>query len=293
VYRESAVATSDGRNLEVASVGDEFDRAVFFHHGTPGSCATVKALAPLSTRASVRLITMSRAGYGASTRVEGRRIASVVDDARAVLDALGVERYVAVGWSGGGPHALACAALDAPRCIAAWSLAGVTPLNVAFDWTEGMGEKNLREFALAFEGGDAYEALLAAEGEKFSRATHDNVVELFDGLLSPPDLASLADERSRVEFAEGVRRAFTDGWGGFHDDDQAFIHPWGFDPTDIEIPVEVWYGDQDLMVPPSHGAWLAAEIRSARAHHFSEEGHLSLISNHLEQLGDDIASAFD
>ena len=293
VYQESVVETKDGRQLEVASIGEEFDRVVFFHHGSPGSCVTMKALAPISARAGVRLVTMSRAGYGTSTRAEGRRVVSVVDDVRAVLDAFGVERYVVVGWSGGGPHALACAALDAPRCIAAWSLAGVTPLNVAFDWTEGMGEKNLEEFELARRGGDEYEALVASEAEKFSHATPDNIVELFDGLLSEPDLASLASEESRVELADGVRHAFRVGWGGFYDDDQTFIQPWGFDPTGIKVPVAVWYGDRDLMVPPTHGAWLASEIVSAHAEHFPDEGHLSLIANHLDQLGDDIARAFD
>ena len=95
-------------------MGDPTGDTVFFHHGTPGSTKTLLAFEPLTESGKLFFVTTSRAGYGASTRREGRNIAAVVDDTRSALDALGRESYVALGWSGGGPHALACAALDAP-----------------------------------------------------------------------------------------------------------------------------------------------------------------------------------
>ena len=144
---------------------------------------------------------MSRAGYGKSSRLEGRDVASVVSDARAALDSLGRDDYVAVGWSGGGPHALACAALDAPRCRAAWSLAGVVPTTLDFDWTEGMGPENVEEFALAKEGGPEYEAVMAVDGRRARRGERETTSSrLFGGLLSEPDKAVLESDDAAREF---------------------------------------------------------------------------------------------
>src|ERR1700692_1943947 len=149
-YHEVLIDTPDGRTLEVGTLGDPSGHTVLFHHGTPGAANLVKMLlAPLADDGTLFVVTTSRAGYGKSTRLEGRDVASVVRDARAALDSLGRSDYVAVGWSGGGPHALACAALDRPRCLAAWSLAGVVPTTMDFDWTEGMGPESVEEVALA------------------------------------------------------------------------------------------------------------------------------------------------
>src|SRR5580692_5580109 len=230
-YNELLLDLPDGRTLQVATLGEPSGKTVLFHHGTPGSANLVKMLAPLAEDGSLFVVTTSRAGYGKSTRLEGRDVASVVRDARTALDSLGRGDYVVVGWSGGGPHALACAALDAPRCLAAWSLAGVVPTNLDFDWTEGMGPENVEEFALAHDGGPEYEASMAAYGEAFGSATKDNVVELFGGLLSEPDKAVFEPEAAREDFAASLRQGFEFGWRGVYDDDEAMMHEWGFDPT--------------------------------------------------------------
>src|ERR1700689_3241832 len=230
-YNEVLIDLPDGRTLEVATLGEPSGRTVLFHHGTPGSANLVKMLAPLVEDGSFFVVTTSRAGYGKSSRLEGRDVASVVSDARAALDSLGRDEYVVVGWSGGGPHALACAALDTPRCLAAWSLAGVVPTNVDFDWTEGMGPENVAEFALAKEGGPEYEAAMALAGDAFGSATKDDVIALFGGLLSEPDLAVFEPDARREAFAESLHQGFEFGWRGFFDDDQAMMNEWGFDPA--------------------------------------------------------------
>ena len=268
----------------MATIGDPTGHTVLYHHGTPSASNMVKMMAPLVHDGSLFLVTTSRAGYGKSSRLEDRDVASVVNDAHAALDSLGRSDYVVVGWSGGGPHALACAALDAPRCRAAWSLAGVVPTTMDFDWTEGMGPENVEEFALAQEGGPAYEAHMAMVGEAFAAATKDNVIELFGGLLSEPDKAAFDTESSRESFAANLRQAFENGWRGFYDDDQAMMKEWGFDPTTITVPVAVWFGDQDLMVPRTHGEWLAKNLPTATKHFFAGEGHVTVWSNHFDEL---------
>lgn len=272
-----------GRTLEVATVGDRAGDTVVVHHGSPGEASSVSLLAPLAADGFF-LVGVSRPGYGESTRREGRRVADAVEDVNAALDALGRSTYQSVGWSGGGPHSLACAVLDLTRCVGAWSLAGVAPIDVDFDWTEGMAPENVAEFALAREGGPAYEAHMAAIGEVLAAATADTIIDLFGELLTPVDRTALSDEARREEFAASCRRAFAHGIGGYLDDDRAFFTPWGFDVADAAVPVSIWYGDQDAMVPPTHGAWLAAHTANATVVHRRDEGHVSLVVNHLDQL---------
>ena len=282
-YREELLELADGRTLEVATMGNPSGETVFFHHGTPGTTRTVKSLEGLRDFGDFFVVTTSRPGYGQSSRREGRTIASVLGDLTAALDHLGREEYVALGWSGGGPHAFASAALD-PRCRSAVTLASVAPADVDFDWTEGMGPENVEEFAVAQKGGPEYEALMAATGDFMGVATKDNVVEMLAGLLSQPDRAALADDDARELFVEGVRYGFVNGWRGYFDDNVALMMPWGFDVSDIKVPVHLFYGDEDLMVPTSHGRWLGAYIRNACATQCSEEGHLSIFLNHLDEV---------
>jgi len=108
----------------------------------PGSANLVKMLAPLA-KTAVCSLSPRHARLQQIIASRSRDVASVVGDVR-VRWIRSSSDYVVVGWSGGGPHALACAALDAPRCLPAWSLASVVPTNLNFDWTEGMGPEKSR-----------------------------------------------------------------------------------------------------------------------------------------------------
>ena len=286
-YCEEIIRTPDGRALEVARVGADDGAAVVFHHGSPGAASLALSLETMAERHGLFVATSSRAGYGHSDPRPGRDVVSVVEDVATLRAHYGIEHYVAVGWSGGGPHALACAAKD-PRCVGAISLAGVAPIDADFDWTEGMGPENLEEFALAREGGAAYVAHMEALAREFAAATSENIVGLFGGLLSAPDLAVLEREGEREWLARESRDAFVVSSAGFIDDDRAFFAPWGFDPAAIGVPVEIWYGDLDLMVPPTHGAWLARTIPDANPVHLPNEGHVSLVVAHADALAEAI-----
>lgn len=281
---ELTTRTDDGRTLEVATLGDPSGATVVFHHGMPGSAYSFSMLSALATSGEFFLVTTSRAGYGLSERRRGRCVADVVSDTEAALDALGRERYLSVGWSGGGPHALACAALGAPRCAAAWSLAGVAPIDVDFEWTEGMGPENVAEFERARIGGEAHEAAIAEIADAIAHADGDTIIGLFGGLLSGVDKDALASEPARRAFARAIRHGFARGDGGYFDDDHALMRPWGFSVDDVAVPVEIWFGDDDLMVPPSHGRWLVANVPGARERYVAGEGHVSLIAQHLDDL---------
>ncbi len=286
--RDVTVTLRDGRSLEVAAFGDPQHPTLVLHHGSPGSHLLSEALAERAVARGYFLITSSRAGYGKSSRLLGRRVADVVSDTQDLLDALGRDQYLTIGWSGGGPHALACAALDPGRCRGAWSIAGVVPIDVDFDWTAGMGPENLAEFALAVEGGPAHEAHARESGRDFETATAENIVEIFGGLLSAVDVAALTSEESRAQLAASCRHGFAEGYFGFYDDDRAFFSPWGFSPAEITVPTQIWYGDEDLMMPPTHGQWLVATIPGATEVHRPLEGHISVLTGFQDDLFDSL-----
>jgi pimeloyl-ACP methyl ester carboxylesterase len=280
-------ATVSGR-LEVLTEGPAHGRALVFHSGTPSAALPFRPLTEAAGAQGLRLITWSRPGYGNSEPAPGRSVADVAADTAAVLDALAVEEFVALGWSGGGPHALACAALLPERCKAAATIAGVAPYPAdGLDWTAGMGEENVEEFSLAMRGEQALTPYLEEQAAVLGQVTGSQVAEALGGLVSPVDVASLTGEYAEF-MAAVLRRSVSTGIAGWRDDDLAFTREWGFDVSTIGVPVSVWQGGQDLMVPPAHGRWLAERIPTVRDHLLPAEGHLSLAVGALDRIVADL-----
>jgi pimeloyl-ACP methyl ester carboxylesterase len=133
------VGTADGRRLSTPVYGDPDGRPVFLLHGTPGSRLGPHPRSAVLHRLGVRLIAFDRPGYGGSDRLEGRRVADVAADVIAIADAHDLEQFSVVGRSGGGPHALACAALLADRIARAAVLVGIAPHGAdGLDWFDGI-----------------------------------------------------------------------------------------------------------------------------------------------------------
>jgi len=286
--RLQTVVLRDGRTLEVMSAGPPSGTAVVFHHGTPFSAVPYNTASDGVSSRGARLVCWSRPGYAGSTSRPGRSVADVAADAHEVLDALGHDSFVTIGWSGGGPHALACAALMPGRCRGAAIIAGVAPFRAeGLDWTHGMGPENIEEFALAVEGGPPFADFLRNEAAQFATITGPGVAASLGGLVSDVDVRALTGD-----FADFMARALaaavsvgTDGW---HDDDMAFIADWGFDLASVACPVAVWQGGQDRMVPFAHGVWLADHVPGARPHLLPEEGHVSLAVGIFDRILDDL-----
>lgn len=277
--QRNRVGLTDGRSLEYVEAGASDGRAVVYHHGSPGSAVLSPEQRAAAGSRGLRLVAASRSGYAGSSRDAGRDVAAAAADTAALCDALGIASFATLGWSGGGPHAIACAALLEGRCVAAVSLAGVAPyVPGSFDWTEGMAETNVAEFAQALEGGPAYDAALEASRQSIlalDPASLHTVRDVFGDLVSDADVAATSLDDARLvlgSMVDGLR----EGVGGWRDDDQAFLLPWGFDVAAVRVPVAIWYGDEDLMVPSSHGDWLAANVAGARSRRLAGDGHLSV-----------------
>ncbi len=274
----SVLRMPDGRDLDVQVSGPPEGRALLVHHGTPGSATPLRLLTRAAHARGVRVVSWSRPGYAASTRRSGRSVGSVAADAQAVLDLLGIEQAVTLGWSGGGPHALACGALLAGRVRSVLVVAGVGPSDGdGLDFLAGMGQDNLDEFGAAVEGEGPLRAYLETAAVGLREAAPADLVAEMGSLLPQADRACLAGEMGD-DLVLGFRESTSTGVDGWVDDDLAFIRPWGFDPATITVPVSLWQGDVDLMVPLAHGRWLAERMPRAAVHLRPGEGHLSIWS---------------
>ncbi|MEU8813524.1 alpha/beta hydrolase [Actinoplanes sp. NPDC048796] len=268
----------DGRTMEYLVEGPTGGLPLVFHHGTPSGAVRYEPVFASAVRHGLRIIMPSRAGYAGSTPHPGRRVADVAADVAALLDGLEAAHFVTIGWSGGGPHALACAARLPGRCLGAALIAGVAPYRApGLDWLAGMGEENIAEFGAAAQGVPQLDQLLTRMAEGLARVTGADVAEAFGDLLSGVDKQALTGEFADY-LAESSRYAVSAGVAGWREDDLAFLADWGFKVEDVKVPVAVWQGAEDRMVPPAHGQWLATHVPGAEAHLLPAEGHLSLLA---------------
>jgi pimeloyl-ACP methyl ester carboxylesterase len=271
-----SVRTDDGRELEVHRHGPRDAFALVFHYGTPNAPVEFGPLYDAADERGWQVVSYARPGYAGSSRHEGRSVADAAGDVEAMLGELGIGAFVTVGWSGGGPHALACAALLPERCRAAATLAGVAPFDAdGLDFLAGMGEENIEEFTVAARSSAELEALLSGWAPEFAAVTGEQIAAALGDLVDEVDRRALTGEFAAME-AAAVRQALSTGIAGWLDDDLAFVKPWGFALDAITVPTHVWQGAHDRMVPFAHGQWLAARIPGAQAHLFEDEGHISL-----------------
>jgi len=284
------VLLPDGRLLDMRVSGPAAGLPLVFHHGTPGAATPVHALERAVHARGLRLVTTSRPGYGRSTRQPGRSVVDVVADTDAVLAALGADRCLTMGWSGGGPHSLACGA-RLSGAAAALVVAGIAPYDADdLNWMAGMGEQNVVEFSAAARGDDTLRPYLVQEGEQLRSMHADDIVGSLKTLLPDVDRAALTGEFGE-DTAAGFREALRAGIDGWLDDDLAFIKPWGFSLAEISVPTVIWQGSADLMVPFAHGQWLGSRLPAATVHLEEGEGHLSVGLGKLDAMLDELVKA--
>lgn len=270
------ISTEDGRNIRVGDVGQPEDVPVLVLRGTPQSLLLYDAWVQDAQSRGIRLISYERPGYGGSTAHPGRTVAGAANDVAAIAKELGLNRLLVWGISGGGPHALACAALLPGLVTAAAALASPAPYPAdGLDYFAGMGESNVAEFRAALKGREACELFVEEEASELLRADPTTIEQAFRSLLSPVDAAVLT-----TDFANFVVRSVREGIGktrnGWVDDEIAFTTPWGFELSQIRIPVMLMHGEHDRMVPISHGKWLASRIANVEARFLAGDGHLTL-----------------
>jgi pimeloyl-ACP methyl ester carboxylesterase len=261
----------EARTLHAYHTSDAAGRlAVFWHHGSPNIGAPPEPLFSAADRLGIRWVSYDRPGYGGSTPRPDRDVASAAGDVSAVADALGIERFAVMGHSGGGSHALACAALLQERVLGVVVVAGMAPFGAeGLDWFEGFGPGGAAQLRAAAAGRAALEKHLAESDDEPD--------------FTPEDEAALAGEWAW--FIDVVRPALAGGMGGFIDDDLASFGPWGFDPADVAAPTLFLHGGRDRVVPAAHGEWLARRCPSAELWLRPEDGHISVLNHGAAAMG--------
>jgi pimeloyl-ACP methyl ester carboxylesterase len=259
---ERDVRLPDGRTLHVYDTGpDPAARfALLWHHGSPQTGALLDPLVSAAAARSIRLLSYGRPSYGGSTPRPGRDVASAAADVAHVADACGVARFAVMGASGGGPHALACAALLPERVTAGVCLGGVAPFTDEFDWFGGMVDPGGPQAAL--DGRDA-------------RAGHAATAQFDPESFTPADWAALSGAWSSL--GADVGRANEAGPDGLIDDDVAYVSPWGFDLAQVAAPVLLVHGGEDRVIPPSHAEWMLRRCPRAELWLRPRDGHISIL----------------
>ena len=256
------VTLLDGRTLRVHDSGAGDELTVFWHHGSPQTGALLEPLLAAATARGIRLLSYARPSYGGSTPNPGRNVASAASDVAQIADALGLERFAAMGASGGGPHALACAALLPDRVSAVASIAGLAPFDAdGIDWFDQM----------AADGA----SLRAAAAGREARTRFAESDEFDPAIFIDRDYATLAGEWSGL--GADAEAASAAGSDGLIDDDVAFVTPWGFEVGEIHVPLLLVHGGQDRVVPSSHSTWLLSQGSDVELWFRPRESHVSIL----------------
>lgn len=270
----------DGRALDYITNAVKSDIAILFHHGTPGDCTAWSSW--VEGINEVKAIAASRPGYGHSDRRRGRNVAADIDDQSELLDHLGIKKFVSIGWSGGGPHALNMTRES--RNMGAITLAGVGEWgNEDLDFLNGMGPENHDEFGAALAGEKSIEEWMIKNAHDLKSVTGTALISALGGLIGEADKKALTYEVADEEAAV-FRRALSVSYYGWSDDDLAFVQSFGFKLSEINKPTLIWQGDDDFMVPREHSNWLAKHIPGAKLNFVPGHGHISLVQNYRPEI---------
>lgn len=253
----------DGRSLRAhdSAPGEGGAFTLLWHHGSPQTGAPLEPLLRAAGDRRIRLISYGRPSYGGSLPRPGRNVASAASDVEQLADALGMDRFAVMGASGGGPHALACAALLPERVSGAACLAGLAPFGAeGLDFFDGMGGEGA--------------SLRAAVSGREARERHEATEEFDPDSFNERDYAALADGWSALSRDVGLAAA--GGTDGLIDDDLAFVAPWGFDVSAITAPTLLVQGDEDRVVPPAHALWLL-RCRDSELWMRQGDGHIAVL----------------
>ena len=263
----------DGRTLGYAQYGDPSGKPVFFFHGGAGS----RLEQPADVCAiGARLICTDRPGHGLSDFQPDRKLLDWPDDVAQLADHLGINRFYVLGWSAGGPHALACAYHLPDRVLAGAVAAGLGPMNRP-GATGGLGFTG-QAFILAAQ----YIPWLIGLFRRLARNTIWGDAKKAKQQL----LSSIPDDDKKRMLQSGnldmlfadVREGYRQGWQGVALDDIIIIQDWGFDIADIRCHIDIWHGEQDRNVPVFSSKYMHDRIPNSRAMFLPDEGHLFLFN---------------
>ncbi|MCU1404750.1 MAG: alpha/beta hydrolase [Glaciihabitans sp.] len=255
----------DGRSLRVHTSGSGAGAdapTILWHHGSPQTGAILAPLREAATARGIRLVSYGRPGYGGSSELPGRTVASAAHDVERILDALDITSAAMLAASGGTPHALACGALLPGRVSALACLGSMAPFGAdGLDWFAGMAT-----------GGASLRA--ATQGRR-AKELYESTAEFDPDSFVDRDYAALDSQWSAL--SDDVQVAAAAGNNGLIADDLAFVAPWGFNVVDVLVPVLLAQGGRDRVLPLAHSQWLLEHLPDAELWLRPHDGHVSIL----------------
>jgi pimeloyl-ACP methyl ester carboxylesterase len=284
--RDVTCVLPDGRTLDYWEGGDPDGQAVVYHGGTPCTRVFGRTGHETARNNGVRLVSLSRPGYGGSTLPPGvPSLLTTGQDTADLAHLLGITEYAVFGASSGGPFAVATAVADRDGVRSLGVVGGIGPWRLLNDPSEeGDAEIEERSLLALLDAGDlagawaGYLAVLERDLGGLAELDDDARVDaFFAGMGTSPQ-----DPYHRVLWADNLAdvAARLDGcafdnlaWGG----------TWDIDPSEVVAPTTLWYGEADVICPPAHGEWYAERIEGAELVVLPREGHVEICTNHWSE----------
>jgi pimeloyl-ACP methyl ester carboxylesterase len=261
----AVITIADGRVLEYLEVGDRRGRPVVHLHGTPGTAWSASLFDDAARRRGVRLVAISRPGYGASTTT-APGLLSVGRDVGECASGLGIDEFAVCGISGGGPFALAAGAALPTRVRSILVAAGPGPYHQVAPESLEVEQIQALELLAAGDVDRAVAkvtAVVRRDLDAIIRRSPNEFEEAFSALAPPSEHYFDTRPSDRATFYADVHRALA-RYDGFVRDNLSWSGAWDFDLSSVVAPVLLSYGDADSMVPTTHGEWLNARLPAAR-----------------------------
>jgi pimeloyl-ACP methyl ester carboxylesterase len=279
---EIQIVLRDGRRLGYAEYGDPGGAPVLYFHGFPGSRLEARPAHSIALAMNVRLVAIDRPGYGLSDDLPGRTLLDWPGDVVELADQLALERFSIIGVSGGGPYAAVTAARIPQRLRAVAIACGLAPL---VDPQSGSGLPKLRGAPGFFaRRSPRLACMLLATAAPFIRRHPEGLLFHFRERSTPADRDVLARPEVWKSFCDSLSEAFRSGSKGAVRDLQLYSRYWGFRLQEIRSEVQLWQGELDTIIPAEMGRYYEREIPDCRASYHSDEGHLSLVFNHIDEM---------
>ena len=278
------VELQDGRKLEFIDNGLESNKAIVLHHGSPMEMLYFQGLlASLATR-GVRAIAYTRPGYGESTRLPNRNVIDNNSDLAAILSHQNIAQFVSLGWSAGGPPAIASTLLEG--CRGASAVATPAPFDQPdLDGFVGMTEAFAGECRACATNVDSAFAFKQAHIDDWKALTPHLLLSVFSNRDAfakfETDYKTMAHDLSK-----SLMRGIDPETMGFAEDDHSWLKPWGFDIEAIDRPVQMWIGSNDEFIPVAHAEWFGNHVRDIALHILEGQDHVSIMVEHFDKILD-------
>jgi pimeloyl-ACP methyl ester carboxylesterase len=288
--RSRQVALSDGRTLGFDDFGDPDGTPVLFFHGFGSSRVVRHPDDDIATELGARVIAIDRPGIGLSTRKPNRRLTGFSSDVTELLDILDIERCAILGWSGGGPYALACGWRSPERFSVLGLISSPAPIS-------GVSSDNgyiWRRHRVMSRAANHAPWIVALAMWNFARAQKTDPEKQLDGAIAgmvDADREILGDPALRRVMIANADEMYRQGNGGIYDEALCMARPWGFPIEGVSVPVRIWHGGKDQAVPVGMGKFIERTVPDAVATYYRQEGHHFVYDRWREILGVIVAEA--